>query len=619
MEKPKIRFKGYQEDWEQRKLPEFVTFFNGLTYTPEDVEETGTLVLRSSNVKNGEIVDADNVYVNDKVVTSENVQEGDIIVVVRNGSRALIGKHAQIKASMPNTVIGAFMSGMRSEHSSFVNALLDTSAFENEIAKNMGATINQITGYMFSKMEFMIPSGEEQQKIGEYFQGLDHLITLHQRKCEEMKILKKYMLQKMFPQNGQLVPQIRFSGFTEDWEQRKVTELGEIYIGLVTTMTEHYTDNGHLLIRNSDIKDGYFEFGENPIYLDEEFSEQNKSRMHQLGDVITVHTGDIGTSAVIGENEVNSIGFATIVTRPNQEILDSNYFATYLNTDTHKQWAVSMATGDGRSNYNLKDYTKLVVPIPEIEEQKKIAACIVNLNSLITLHQRKCEEMKILKKYMLQKMFPQNGQLVPQIRFSGFTEDWEQRKVTELLKNSSSAMKIGPFGSALKKEYFVEEGIKVYAQENAFTGDFSMGDYFITEDKYKELKSCELYPGDLVISMMGTIGACAIFPKNAEKGIMNSHLLRLQFNNEVIPEYIMYLLRDSVLIRKQIDRLSVGSIMSGLSSSVVKKLVFPIPKLAEQKRIVEYLDSIDRLITLHQQKCDELRNIKKFMLQNMFI
>jgi len=168
--------------WEQRKLPEFVSFFNGLTYTPDDVQETGTLVLRSSNVKNGEIVDADNVYVSDEVVTSENVKEGDIIVVVRNGSRALIGKHAQIKASMPNTVIGAFMSGIRSEHSSFVNALLDTSAFENEIAKNMGATINQITGYMFSKMEFMIPSGEEQDKIGAYFKQLDHLITLHHRK-----------------------------------------------------------------------------------------------------------------------------------------------------------------------------------------------------------------------------------------------------------------------------------------------------------------------------------------------------------------------------------------------------------------------------------------------------
>ena len=192
MAKPTIRFKGYTDDWEQRKLPEFVSFFNGLTYTPDDVEETGTLVLRSSNVKNGEIVDADNVYVNDKAVTSENVHEGDIIVVVRNGSRALIGKHAQIKASMPNTVIGAFMSGMRSEHSSFVNALLDTSAFENEIAKNMGATINQITGYMFSKMEFMIPSGDEQQKIGEHFQSLDNLITLHHHKLFIINGLKLF-------------------------------------------------------------------------------------------------------------------------------------------------------------------------------------------------------------------------------------------------------------------------------------------------------------------------------------------------------------------------------------------------------------------------------------------
>ena len=236
---------------------------------------------------------------------------------------------------------------------------------------------------------------DEQHAIGDYLEQFDTLITLHQRKLDHVKDLKKSMLQKMFPKNGQLYPEVRFPEFTDAWEQRKVTDLGEIYIGLVTTMTEHYTDQGHLLIRNSDIKDGYFEFGENPIYLDEEFSEQNKSRMHQLGDVITVHTGDIGTSAVIGDNEVNSIGFATIVTRPNQEVLDSEYFATYLNTDTHKQWAISMATGDGRSNYNLKDYTKLVVPIPQIKEQKKIAACIGNLNNLITLHQRKLDAINL--------------------------------------------------------------------------------------------------------------------------------------------------------------------------------------------------------------------------------
>ena len=180
---PEIRFKGFTDAWEQRKLTEFVEFFSGLTYTPNDVQENGTLVLRSSNVSNGEVVDADNIYVNPQVVNSENVKVGDIVVVVRNGSRSLIGKHAQIKAFMPNTVIGAFMTGIRSECPEFTNALLNTSRFEEEIAMNMGATINQITGYMFSKMEFKVPRLDEQKKIGEYFEKLDNLITLHQRQA----------------------------------------------------------------------------------------------------------------------------------------------------------------------------------------------------------------------------------------------------------------------------------------------------------------------------------------------------------------------------------------------------------------------------------------------------
>lgn len=192
---PEKRFPGFTDDWEQRKLTEFVEFFSGLTYTPNDVQENGTLVLRSSNVSNGEVVDADNVYVNPQVVNSENVKVGDIVVVVRNGSRSLIGKHAQIKAFMPNTVIGAFMTGIRSECPKFTNALLNTSKFEEEIAMNMGATINQITGYMFSKMEFKVPCLDEQKEIGEYFENLDHLITLYQRKLEEMKKQKKALMQ----------------------------------------------------------------------------------------------------------------------------------------------------------------------------------------------------------------------------------------------------------------------------------------------------------------------------------------------------------------------------------------------------------------------------------------
>ncbi len=152
-------------------------------------------------------------------------------------------------------------------------------------------------------------------------------------------------------------------------------------------MTKHYTDSGTLLIRNSDIKDNKFEFSESPIFLDKEFAEKNKSRQHRIGDVITVHTGDVGTSAVITENEANSIGFATIITRPNKNIITSNYLSTFLNTEKHKKWAVAISTGDGRTNYNLGDYYKLVLPVPNILEQEKISDFILKLDNLITLHQ----------------------------------------------------------------------------------------------------------------------------------------------------------------------------------------------------------------------------------------
>lgn len=195
---PRIRFQGFTGDWEQRKLDDVVSFYSGLTYTPNDVRKDGTLVLRSSNVKDGEIVSSDDVFVDSSKVNSNNVEEGDIIVVVRNGSRALIGKHAQIKHLMSNTVIGAFMTGIRSNVPEFINAMLDTSRFKKEIDRNMGATINQITGHMFSKMIFSVPTDDEKKKIGGFFKALDNLIALHQRQLTQLQAVKKFMLQNLF-------------------------------------------------------------------------------------------------------------------------------------------------------------------------------------------------------------------------------------------------------------------------------------------------------------------------------------------------------------------------------------------------------------------------------------
>lgn len=419
------------------------------------------------------------------------------------------------------------------------------------------------------------------------------------------------------------MPAIRFKGFNDDWEQRKVTDLGEIYIGLVTTMTEHYTDKGHLLIRNSDIKDGYFEFGENPIYLDEEFSEQNKSRMHQLGDVITVHTGDIGTSAVIGENEVNSIGFATIVTRPNQEILDSNYFATYLNTDTHKQWAISMATGDGRSNYNLKDYTKLVVPIPEIEEQKKIATCIVNLNSLITLHQRKLEKIKIMKKSMLEKMFPRDAESIPKIRFDGYTNDWEQRKLGDILislqNNTLSRADLSNEAGVAKNVHYGDVLIKFGEVLDVSKEKLPM---ISDESVLSKYKSSFLQNGDVIVADTAedsTVGKCSeIAGLNDVVVLSGLHTIPYRPIEKFASGYLGYYLNSSAY-HNQLLPLMQGIKVTSISKSAMQDTDIVYPKsVEEQGKIGDYFQSLDHLITLHQRKLEKLKKVKKSLLEHMF-
>ncbi len=196
---PEIRFKGFDGEWTNSSLDDEVLFFTGLTYSPVDVNsKANTLVLRSSNVKRDEIIDADNVYVDSSVVNCAYVEIGDIVVVVRNGSRNLIGKHAQVKREMKNTVIGAFMTGVRAKVPSFLNALLSTSLFQKQVEENLGATINQITTGVFKSMTFGFPKETEQEKIGEYFENLDNLITNHQEQLKKLNNIKKACLSKLF-------------------------------------------------------------------------------------------------------------------------------------------------------------------------------------------------------------------------------------------------------------------------------------------------------------------------------------------------------------------------------------------------------------------------------------
>ena len=401
---PKIRFKGFTEDWEQRKLDRLLEQYTEVTTInnqyPVLTSSRKGIFFQTEYFAGNQIASQNNVGYNivpRNYFTYRHMSDDEIF-------------HFNINDICDFGIVSTLYPVFTTKKELDSKYLQYQLNYGKEFAKF--ASLQKQGGsrtYMyFAKLKELVltmPKVEEQTKISSILSNIDNLITLHQRKCDKLINVKKSMLEKMFPQNDEKIPKIRFKGFTEDWEQRNVTDIGKISIGLVTTMTSHYTNKGTLLIRNSDIKDNYFEFGDEPIYLDYEFANKNSNRKHQIGDVITVHTGDVGTSAVIKKNTDKSIGFATIITRPIMSIIDSYYLSIFLNTEKHKKWAVAISTGDGRTNYNLRDYQKLFVPLTSLEEQKKIAAFITNIDNLITLHQRKLEMLKNVKKSMLDKMF----------------------------------------------------------------------------------------------------------------------------------------------------------------------------------------------------------------------
>ena len=402
---PKLRFPGFTEDWEQRKLSDVADVRDGTHDSPKFYND-GFPLVTSKNLKDGSIDFSDCSFISEQDFNEINkrskVDPGDILF----GMIGTIGKPAIVEHTGFAIKNVALIKEGDIINNRFIYHLLSSKVFDDYIAReNAGGTqkfiaLNQIRNFIFSA-----PTLAEQNKIIELLDYISQTITLHQRKLEHLNLKKKALLQKLFPKNGERYPELRFPGFTDAWEQRKLTDIAKTFIGLVTTMTENYRDSGTLLIRNSDIKEGQFIFSEKPIHLDEEFAEKNKTRRLHIGDVVTVHTGDIGTSAVIKEKEAGAIGFATINTRTDKRILNPYFLSTYFNTDKHKCYANSVSTGDGRSNYNIKDFNKLVISIPTLDEQEKISALINNINTIITLHQRKLEHLKLQKKALLQQLF----------------------------------------------------------------------------------------------------------------------------------------------------------------------------------------------------------------------
>ncbi|MEI8133403.1 MAG: restriction endonuclease subunit S, partial [Leptolinea sp.] len=197
-------------------------------------------------------------------------------------------------------------------------------------------------------------------------------------------------------------------------------------------------------------------------------------------------------------------------------------------------------------------------------------------------------------------------------------EDWDCCRISETTARNPNSIKIGPFGSQLHRKYLTKTGYKVYGQANVYERDMTIGERYISKDYFDELRSCEIKSGDFLISMMGTIGKCMIVPEYVPNGIIDSHLIRIRFNpSKIFPEFILQLF-GSRIVSDQAQLLSVGGIMDGLSSNIIKNIFLPVPKeINEQRAIAEALSDVDALIAALDKLIAKKRAVKTAAMQQL--
>lgn len=405
MNDPKIRFKGYTEAWEQRKLGEYAEIVGGGT------PSTNVSAYWDGNINwyaPAEISDQIYLSSSQRKITEQGLNRSSAkmlpVGTVLFTSRAGIGKTAILSH------VACTNQGFQSivPHDGKLDSYFIYSRTEElkKYAETVGAgsTFVEVSGKQMSNMELMMPKTiKEQQVIGNYFRKIDNLITLHQRKCEQTKKLKKYMLQKMFPKNGESVPEIRFSGFTDAWEQRKLNEIAE-------KVTEKNRNNLYDEPFTNSAEQGIISQKD---YFDREVvNEENLDGYYVVRDDDFVYNPRVSVSAPVGPINRNKLGrngvMSPLYTVFRTHDINTTYLEHYFKT---KCWHLFMKmNGDSGARFDRFSiatslFMEMPIPYPEIDEQTKIGGYFDELDRLITLHQRKCEELNKIKKFMLQNMF----------------------------------------------------------------------------------------------------------------------------------------------------------------------------------------------------------------------
>lgn len=390
--------------------------------------------------------------------------------------------------------------------------------------------------------------------------------------------------------NKRKTPAIRFKEYKNDWEQRK---LGDI----VERITRKNENLESILPLTISAQYGLIDQNE---FFDKRIASKDVSGYYLVRKGEFAYNKSTSSDAPWGaikrldRYESGVLSTLYIVFRIlDEEKIDSDYLVTYYDTDLwHK--GVQAIAAEGARNHGLlniapADFFETTVSMPQdIEEQRKIGAYFKNLDCLITLHQRKLEKLKVLKKSMLENCFPQKGESVPRVRFAGFTGDWEQRKLGEIYSFQYGEFNNNPDNGGNYPIYGANGVIGGYTEFNA-------------EDS-------------AVIGHMGAYAGYVVWAEGKHFVTYNGTIAK-PYDDTTDSKYGFYL-----LCSKQIYRICAGSGQPFVSYSDLNNIDVTIPKeKEEQVKIGEYLTNLDNLITLHQCKLEKLQTIKKSLLRSMFV
>ncbi|MHD0316268.1 restriction endonuclease subunit S [Fusobacterium sp. THCT1E2] len=387
-------------------------------------------------------------------------------------------------------------------------------------------------------------------------------------------------------------PEIRFKGFTDVWEQRKLYEISD-------KVTEKNVSRAY-----SETLTNSAEFG---IISQREFFDKDISNEENIDGYYIVQNDDfvynprISTFAPVGPIKRNKLGRNGVMSPLYYVFRTHDIDPTYLEylfttTSWHKFMKLNGDSGARSDRFSIKDsvFCEMPLPYPSLGEQKKIGELFDTITDFIILHQRKCEKLKNIKKFMLEKMFPKPGSNIPEIRFKGFTETWEQRKVRDIADRFDN-LRI-PVAANLRVSgttpYYGANGIQDYVEGFTHEGEFVL----VAEDGANDLEN---------------------YPVKCVKGRIwvNNHAHVLQGKQNIADNQFLAF----SINRADIEPLLVGGGRAKLNAETMMDIPLSIPKIEEQRFIGNYISTIDHLITLHQHKCEKLKNIKKAMLEKMFV